>query len=243
MQLDDSKENMAIGAIANFFGLRYGQYSIDRLFKTIGLTDLPKGNKSEKISTVLRHYYRKDKTMFVTCLETLIQHHQMNPKDIENLRAYTLRLGYIQDKHVVLSPGREIVISEGRPYDAFQIIEKILLSAKKRIYIIDPYVDQSLFSLYFADVHPDVEIRILTKNMFDKFKAVARKFKDQRQNFEVRLSDDIHDRHILIDDRAWMFGQSLKDAGNKPLSIIEFEDSNPIENTFTRLWNQSKKFL
>jgi hypothetical protein len=123
------------------------------------------------------------------------------------------------------------------------MIEKILVSAKKRIYIIDPYVDHSLFTLYLDDAGPDVEIKVLTKNMYDKFEAVARKFKAQRQNFEVRLLDDIHDRQILVDDRAWIFGQSLKNAGNKPLSIIELMNPNLLETAFSQLWNKGKKLL
>jgi len=104
-------------------------------------------------------------------------------------------------------------------------------------------VDHSLFSLYLDEEPESVEIKILTKNMKGKFEAVARKFKVQRPNFEVRLSNDIHDRNILVDNRAWMFGQSLKNAGEKPLSIIEFEDISPVEATFVHLWNKGKKFL
>jgi hypothetical protein len=243
-QLDDSKEKMAIGAISNFFGCRYGRYNIDRIFKTIGLTDLPQGNKSEKISCILMHYFKKDNALFVGCLETLIQYHQLTSEDIDELRKHTLRLGYdIRDGHVVSSYGKEMVVSQGRPYDAFKIIEKILLSAKNKLHIIDPYVDESLFELYLCEVSPQVDIKILTKKMSGKFKAVAEKFKNQRLNFEVRISSDIHDRYILVDDRAWMFGQSIKDAGNKTLGIVEYENPNPIEEAFTVLWSKSKKFL
>lgn len=235
---------MAIGAIATFFGMRYGKYNIDRIFKTIGLTKLPQGNKSEKISAILMHYLKKDRTLFTRCLEILIQYHQLTPEDIVDLRTHTLCLGYdIKDEHVVSSLGKEIVVSEGRPYDAFRIIEKILLSAKNRLHVIDPYVDESLFDLYLADLPLQVDIKILTKNMSGKFKAVAQKFKSQRLNFEVRVSDEIHDRYILVDNRAWMFGQSLKNAGNKTLGIVEYENSDPIEKAFVQLWNKGKKIL
>jgi hypothetical protein len=239
----DVKEKLAIGAIASFFGTRYGQRNVDRIFKTVGIEGLS-GSKSEKISFVLTDYFKKDPSSFATILETLIQYHSLPPKDIEILRISALRLGFdIEDKHVVPTIDKEIVLSENKPFDAFKVIEKILLSAKNRICIIDPYVDESLFPLYFADVSTNVEIKILTTNMHGKFKEVAKKFKGQRPSFEVRLSNDIHDRHVMIDGRAWVFGQSIKNAGGKSLSIIECEDPKSIETNFLRLWGKSKIFL
>ena len=238
------KENLAIGAIASFFGSRYGQCNIDRILRIVGITEPPQGNKSEKISTILRAFYYKDKTYFSAFLETLIQHHQLTPKEIEQLRVHTQNLGFdIENKKVVPLASREIILSGHKPYDAFQIIEGILLSAKKRVYIIDPYVDHKIFSLYLNDIDENVEIKLITKNLYGKFKAVAGKFKSQRKNFEVRLLDDIHDRHIIVDDRAWIFGQSIKDAGDKPLSIIELTDPNLVVVVFNKLWSKGKKFL
>jgi len=242
-QTNDAEERMAIGAIASFFGTRYGQSNIDRIFKTVGIEGLS-GSKSEKITYVLMDHFKKDSFSFATILETLIQFHSLAPKDIESLRTLALRLGFnIEDKHVIPTTDKELVLSENKPFDAFKVIEKILLSAKNKMHIIDPHVDQSLFPLYFVDVSSNVEIKILTKSMHDKFQEVAKKFKVQRSNFEVRLSNDIHDRHVMIDDRAWVFGQSIKDAGNKSLSIIECEDPKSIETNFLRLWGKSRIFL
>lgn len=112
------------------------------------------------------------------------------------------------------------------------------MSSQKRIYIIDAYVDDKLFTLYFDQVDPKVEIKILTKNMYSKFEEVAKKFKKQGRNFEVKTLNDIHDRHVLVDQRAWLFGQSLKDAGNKPLSIVELDDVKLVEKTFAALWSK-----
>lgn len=136
---------------------------------------------------------------------------------------------------------KEIIISGCKPYDTFRIIEDILLLAKKRVYIIDPHVDETVFQLYLEDLKDNVEIKILSKNLYGKFKLVARKFKKQRMNFEVRILDEIHDRNILVDNRAWIFGQSLKDAGNKTMSIIELTKPNALEKVFNDLWNRSKK--
>ena len=79
--------------------------------------------------------------------------------------------------------------------------------------------------------------------MFDKFRIVARKFARQRSNFEVRKTIEIHDRYLIIDQRAWMIGQSIKDAGTKPLSIVEIEDIDAVLKMFNRLWNKATRVI
>lgn len=71
-QANDTREKMTIGAIASFFGTRYGQSNIDRIFKMLGIEGLS-GSKSEKISYVLMDHLEKDSASFVTILDTLIQ--------------------------------------------------------------------------------------------------------------------------------------------------------------------------
>lgn len=79
--------------------------------------------------------------------------------------------------------------------------------------------------------------------MFDKFRIVARKFARQRSNFEVRKTTEIHDRFLIIDQRAWMIGQSIKDAGTKPPSIVEIEDIDAVLKMFNRLWNKATRVI
>ncbi|HVP26959.1 MAG TPA: hypothetical protein VMT26_04770 [Candidatus Bathyarchaeia archaeon] len=116
MTSNDAKVAMAIGAISHFFGSKYGQMNVDRLFKTIGITNLSQGNKSEKISGVLTGYYKTDRSLFATCIETLIQNHELTPGDIEKLRTLTLRLDFdIKDEKLVPSLSKEIVLSGNKP--------------------------------------------------------------------------------------------------------------------------------
>jgi hypothetical protein len=39
---------------------------------------------------------------------------------------------------------------------------------------------------------------------------------------ELRSSGEVHDRHIFVDQRGWMVGQSIKDAAKKkPTCMVE----------------------
>lgn len=238
------KESMAIGGIANFFGPRFGNYRIDRILSTLGLSDIPDGNKAEKISYVLRRFYKSTPHLFVQFVNTLIAYHKLIENDLLELGSYLDRLSFkLQDRHVVFSARKEKLYTEPRPFDAFKDIEEILRSAKNEIKIIDPYVDHTLFTLYLIETPEDIDIKLLTYNMYDKFKEVARKFKAQRSKFKVRRSDKIHERYIIVDNRAWIIGQSIKDAGRKPLSIIELNDVSTAFKLFEKIWNESEKFL
>jgi len=78
---------------------------------------------------------------------------------------------------------------------------------------------------YLESVPVSASIRIITQNMTGKFEAVAKRFGQERNRFEVRVCQ-VHDRYLIVDDRAWIIGQSLKDAGKKPLAIMELTDTD-----------------
>jgi len=56
----------------------------------------------------------------------------------------------------------------------------------------------------------------------------------------VKTSAAIHDRYIIIDGRdAWSLGQSIKDAGNKPLIITKVDNVQSVIGMFDKIWSQS----
>ncbi len=236
---------MAIGRISSFFGVRQGQKSIDRIMTIFGVTAVPEGDKGEKIAQLLNGYYSTDTELFSSFIEALLENHILSPKEKGTLQSHLQLVGYdiVDNKVVSSSLAKETILTVGKPYDAFKIIESILLSAKKRVYIIDAHVDESLFDLYFDSLDIAVEIKVLSKFMHGKFEAIGKKFKVQHPKFEIRLSNDVHDRYVIADNRAWTFGQSLKDAGNKPVCIIEISDVPSIDAIFSNLWNKGKIVL
>ena len=77
--------------------------------------------------------------------------------------------------------------------------------------------------------------------MFKNFKEIAKRFKIQRSNFEVRSIEAIHDRYLIIDERVLVIGSSLNQAGMKPFYIIELIDKKRILDMFQKLWHKAKK--
>ncbi len=73
------------------------------------------------------------------------------------------------------------------------------------------------------------------------FKPLFRAFKQERALSELRITEDVHDCKIIIDDReAFQTGESLKDLGKKGTTIIRLEDVPAHVAQFEAVWNASK---
>jgi hypothetical protein len=130
----------------------------------------------------------------------------------------------------VLMPGQ---------YEAFNILRQLIHSAKSRFYLVDPWIDNTVFADYLEGIRAGTEIRVLSCNLKGDFVARARKFRQERPTFDVRRSNAIHDRYLVVDDRAWILGPSLKDAGSKAWVIVEFADVATMEKMIQELWGKS----
>ncbi len=90
--------------------------------------------------------------------------------------------------------------------------------------------------IYTKTAH-GVKIRLLTNRPTGNFLKVARKFKMKPGViFEVRASEDCHDRPFFIDDECWVLGQSVKDAAKKPKYLVKIESTQLFRTVFEDLW-------
>jgi hypothetical protein len=109
----------------------------------------------------------------------------------------------------------------GDEYAFYKDLKDIMAKAKKDISIVDNYLNTDFFELYAAIVPPGVSFRILTDQVRGNLETVAKKYAASH-SLELRSSQDVHDRHIFVDDRGWAVGQSIKDAAKKkPTYVVE----------------------
>ncbi len=100
-------------------------------------------------------------------------------------------------------------------------LKSILAAAVKDVFIVDNYLNAGFFELYVIPIQKGVSVRIVTDEIRGNVEAVAKKFA-ARGNFELRSSKEVHDRHVFVDRRGWMIGQSIKDAAKKkPTYMVE----------------------
>ena len=111
-------------------------------------------------------------------------------------------------------PPVEGVFFDGKIFDAYKFASDLIRSAKKRIILIDNYVDDTV--LQMLDKRQDnVVASIYTKEINAKLKLDVQKHNAQYRPIDIHQFADSHDRFLLIDDNVYLIGASLKDLGKK----------------------------
>lgn len=128
--------------------------------------------------------------------------------------------------HAVEAPAAQRFFKKGAVHDAYVELRRIFQSAKSKLVIVDPYVDESLFETLKALTPKGMRVQILTAKLPRDFGLERDKFVAQHPQYslEVRKTKDFHDRFLSIDDAAiYHIGASIKDAGEKAFmfSVIE----------------------
>ena len=124
---------------------------------------------------------------------------------------------------------KERIFFEGQIWDSYSLIIKIIQMAKKKITIIDNYIDQSILEM-LTKKNKNVEVVVLTSNNCNITKLDIQKFNKQYPKLEISKTNKFHDRFIIIDNNIlYHCGASLKDLGKKCFAITKMEDNSFIE--------------
>jgi hypothetical protein len=127
----------------------------------------------------------------------------------------------------------------GSTYEFATDLLGLIRAATNEVFVVDPYIDTTLFDLYLGSADPKIAIKLLSSNPAAAVKQVASMFKTSRPQFQFRDSNSIHDRVIFADDRCWVAGQSLKDAAKrKPTYIVEV-DSQMVKPPYEAIWSSA----
>ena len=138
----------------------------------------------------------------------------------------------------------ELFFPRGTQHDAYVELKNILLSAKRLLRVIDPYLDGTIF-IILGDIQNSLNVELLTDKFPSDFELEADIFQQQHKNIEIeiRRSKDFHDRFIIIDEtECWHIGGSIKDAGKKGFMLSKIEDPKNIRSLLHSLdnaWNNA----
>ena len=123
----------------------------------------------------------------------------------------------------------EIAVPDGQPFTAKSEIRDLVAKAEGDVFLVDAYVGISTLDCFRDVQHP---VRILTgrqKHSIEHgFDAALKDFRAEGRGIEVRRHAKLHDRYLIFNDRCWLVGSSIKDAGKKALNIIECLDSKQV---------------
>ena len=114
------------------------------------------------------------------------------------------------------------IFYDGQIFDAYSFINERIREAKKRIVLIDNYVDDSVLTM-LDKRNKGVDAVVYTRNISRQLSLDFKKHNAQYSPIEVKQFDRAHDRFLCIDDTVYLIGASLKDLGKKWFGFVKLE--------------------
>ena len=120
------------------------------------------------------------------------------------------------------------VFYNGQVYDAYTFVSDLIKSAKKRIVLIDNYVDETVLTLLDKRDN-NVSAIIYTQQISRQFQLDIDRHNAQYAPIDVETFRFSHDRFLCIDDDVYHIGTSIKDLGKKWFGFSKMEILTPDE--------------
>ena len=123
-------------------------------------------------------------------------------------------------------PPVEGVFFDGQIFDAYVFVTDLIRAAKRRLVLIDNYVDESVLVM-LSKRASGVTAEIRTGKLSEQLKLDIQKHNSQYDQVSVVRTQNIHDRFLIVDDDVYHIGASLKDLGRKLFAFSRM--SVPVE--------------
>ena len=153
-------------------------------------------------------------------------------KQIEADEKFNQLFGRLEDPR----PDKAVIFFKGQMWDASSCIERILEQADSEIILIDPYVDRRTLDM-LSRKKTGVAVLMFTSASGNRTTdKEINDFNAQYPSLDVRMTDEFHDRFLILDRRQmYHIGASIKDAGKKAFEISPNEDPKVLECILSRL--------
>jgi len=139
----------------------------------------------------------------------------------------------------------EITVAAGSVFSAKSKVRELLETATADVFIVDPYVGLGTLDCLRNLTAP---VRLLTGTQPNSIEAgfdrAIAAFRAEGHQLKIRRVQQLHDRHLVFNDRCWLVGGSLKDAGKKPFNCIEIIDQKAaVVADLENKWLSSDPYL
>jgi hypothetical protein len=136
-------------------------------------------------------------------------------------------------------------VSDGKPFEYFDELRKIVERAAVELLFVDPYLDADFVSRYLPFAPVGVGIRLLAgeKKLGALLPAVDVFAKQSGAKITVRSTQKIHDRYVFVDGKeCFQSGASFKDGAVKAATTLtQITDAFPaMLQTYEALWGAGK---
>ena len=120
-------------------------------------------------------------------------------------------------------PPVEGIFFDGQIFDAYELTCKLIKSARRRIVLIDNYIDESVLTL-LDKRESSVTAEIYTQQPNAQLQLDIQRHDSQYAPIPVHVLTRSHDRFLLIDDEVYHIGASIKDLGKRWFAIMKMQE-------------------
>jgi len=119
-------------------------------------------------------------------------------------------------------PPVEGIFYQGDIFDAYEFVSKLIKSAKKRIILLDNYVDETVLMI-LSKRKAKVSADIYTRKISKQLQLDLKQHNAQYEPITTKISSTFHDRFLIIDNTVYHIGASLKDLGKKLFAFSKMD--------------------
>ena len=106
------------------------------------------------------------------------------------------------------------IFFDGQIYDAYAFVAGLVRRAEERIVLIDNYIDDTVLTL-LDKRKENVEATVYTSRLKKESQLDIMKHNAQYRPVKVNEFRKAHDRFMIIDEKVYLIGASIKDLGKK----------------------------
>ena len=117
---------------------------------------------------------------------------------------------------------KEGIFFDGQIFDAYAFVAGLIRKAKKRIVVIDSYVDDSVL-VQLSKRRPGVKVDIYDGKISQQLRQDIARHNAQYPGVTLHSYKKAHDRFLIIDEEVYHIGHSLKDLGKKLFAFSKME--------------------
>ena len=116
----------------------------------------------------------------------------------------------------------EGIFFDGQIFDAYAFVADLIRKAKKRLVVIDSYVDDSVL-VQLSKRNSGVTVDIYDGKISQQLRQDVARHNAQYPGVTLHAYNKAHDRFLIIDEDVYHIGHSLKDLGKKLFAFSKME--------------------
>ena len=120
------------------------------------------------------------------------------------------------------------IFFEGQIFDAYSFVSNLIKQASKEVILFDNYVDETVLTL-LDKRSAGVKASIYTKQISAQLQLDLSRHNAQYAPIDIKPFNKAHDRFLIIDDKVYHIGASLKDLGKKWFAFSLMKDLTPSD--------------